>query len=180
MRHLFLALTLLLAGPALAASALPPAVVKDARLPLHLNGSGEFRKFFLHIYDASLWMEGSQTKRDNTFALHIVYARDLPARGIVDISLDEMNRLKTPSASQLTLWGQDLARVIPDVKKGDSLTGLYRPGSGTHFYHNGRKTGAVKDPAFGEAFFAIWLDERTLAPALRAALLGCSDDPSAC
>lgn len=40
------------------------------------------------------------------------------------------------------------------------------------FYHQGRLSGKVADPAFARAFFAIWLDARTRVPALRARLLG--------
>ena len=53
---------------------------------------------------------------------------------------------------------------------GDHLIGLYRP-EGAYFYQGERLLGAIASPAFAAAFFAIWLDGRTSAPDLRAALL---------
>jgi hypothetical protein len=46
------------------------------------------------------------------------------------------------------------------------------PGFGARFWRNGAPLGEVADPAFSRAFFSIWLDPRTSAPELRAALLG--------
>jgi hypothetical protein len=37
---------------------------------------------------------------------------------------------------------------------------------------NGDPLGEIADPAFGPAFFAIWLHPETSAPKLRSALLG--------
>jgi Chalcone isomerase-like len=58
------------------------------------------------------------------------------------------------------------------VKSGDKLTGVFLPKQGTRFFFNGRLTAEINDPAFGDAFFAIWLDEKTKQPGLRRALLG--------
>ena len=63
-----------------------------------------------------------------------------------------------------------MARIFPDVRPGDHVLGLQLP-EGAHFFLNDRPLGAIDDPAFARAFFAIWLDARTSAPELRAALL---------
>jgi len=60
--------------------------------------------------------------------------------------------------------------VFPDVQPGDHLLGVYRP-EGAYFHQGERLLGAIEAPGFAAAFFAIWLDERTSAPQLRAALL---------
>lgn len=65
-----------------------------------------------------------------------------------------------------------MARVLPDVKKGEHLTGVNRPGVGAEFYYQGRIVGTITDPAFAQAFFAIWLDARTREPGLRRSLIG--------
>jgi hypothetical protein len=62
--------------------------------------------------------------------------------------------------------------LFPDVAAGDSLSGLYLPGRGARFFHNGEPLGEIDDAQFARAFFSIWLDPRTSAPDLRAALLG--------
>ena len=70
----------------------------------------------------------------------------------------------------LAAWQERLAGLFPDVAPGDHIVGLYRP-DGAHFLHNGRELGRIDDPRFARDFFAIWLDPRTSAPDLRAALL---------
>ena len=59
----------------------------------------------------------------------------------------------------------------PDVKKGDRIVGVYQPGNGARFFFNGASRGEIRDAAFAERFFAIWLGPRTSEPAMRAALL---------
>ena len=74
-------------------------------------------------------------------------------------------------AQQRGRWLDAMKRLFPDVAKGDRLTGVHEPGRGARFFHNDRPIGGVDDPDFARAFFAIWLDERTVAPALRESLL---------
>jgi hypothetical protein len=62
--------------------------------------------------------------------------------------------------------------VFPDVQSGDRITGLYLPGQGARFYFGERLLGEVNDAEFARAFFAIWLDPRTRAPALLESMRG--------
>ena len=64
-----------------------------------------------------------------------------------------------------------LQRVLPDIKKGDRVMGLNRPGLGAQFLVNGKPTGDIRDTEFARLFFGIWLAPNTSEPALRAALL---------
>jgi Chalcone isomerase-like len=83
-----------------------------------------------------------------------------------------MARLRNLSDTQIKAWTADLKKAFPDVKSGDKLTGVYLPKIGTRFFFNSRLTAEINDPAFGDAFFAIWLDEKAKRPELRRALLG--------
>jgi hypothetical protein len=83
-----------------------------------------------------------------------------------------MRRLSLADEPRLTLWRDEMARVFPDVRKGENITGVNRPGAGVEFYHEGRLTGLVRDPGFARAFFGIWLDPRTREPGLRESLFG--------
>jgi len=82
------------------------------------------------------------------------------------------DRLGLADEPTLARWGEALAAALPSVAAGDTLSGLHRPGRGAAFWHDGRATAELDDPALAQAFFAIWLDERTREPALRARLLG--------
>jgi hypothetical protein len=62
--------------------------------------------------------------------------------------------------------------LFPDVAAGDTLAGEHLPGRGARFFRNGQALGEIADAEFSRAFFSIWLDARTSAPELRAALLG--------
>ena len=65
-----------------------------------------------------------------------------------------------------------MLRVFPDVRKGDRLLGLQRPGEAAVFWLNGRLRGEIRDAEFARRFFGIWLSPQTSEPALRRALLG--------
>ena len=164
----FLALLMPVCAQALA---LPEQVAKD--FPgLRLAGEGRLRWFGLHVYDASLWIRGDKWTGEQEFVLDIRYARDFKASRIVQTSADEMRRLGFADEPQLAKWMDQMGRVFPDVKKGEHLTGINRPGAGAEFYYQGKAIGLIADPAFARAFFAIWLDARTREPGLRKALIG--------
>lgn len=161
-------------GAIAAPSDLPEAVhisIPNARLA----GEGDFRWLGLKIYRAQLWV-GEQGYRDNAphaarFALDLRYARALHGTRIAQSSIDEMQKLGVGSPAQHQAWLADMERLFPDVKQGSRITGVYLPDTGAGFYLDGKPLGAVRDPEFGRAFFAIWLDPKTSAPALRKDLL---------
>ncbi len=139
-------------------------------------GSGAYRWFGLKLYDATLYAARRGFSADNwasvPLALELAYARSLDGGKIAEASVDEMKKLGVGSPAQLRAWGDAMKRVFPDVTEGTRLTGVYQPGQPTRFLRNGETVGEIADPAFGPAFFAIWLHPKTSAPKLRAALLG--------
>jgi hypothetical protein len=143
----------------------------DAR-PL---GAGRLTWFGLHVYDAQLFVSSGFDPANPSakpLALELTYARALSGKAIADRSYDEIVKLAIGSDAQRTRWRGEMAAIFPDVKGGQRLAGIYRPDAPTRFYLDGRYLGEVTDPAFGRAFFAIWLDPRTSAPQLRSRLLG--------
>ena len=79
---------------------------------------------------------------------------------------------QTEDGSEPFRFNDRVARVFPDIRKGDRLTGVNLPGVGAEFYHNGRFIGMIADERFAVAFFSIWLDPRTREPELRESLIG--------
>lgn len=171
---LLLAIGLLLPLPA-AARSLPPAVEALAG-PLRLAGEGEMRWFGLKLYDAALWVEAGVAPGAASaaagHALALRYARAIEAERLVNTSIAEIRRLGDHDDARLAHWRGLLTEALPSVAAGDTLVGLHRPGRGASFWHDGRLTAQLDDPELARAFFAIWLDPRTRAPALRARLLG--------
>lgn len=135
---------------------------------LRPRGRGSFRRFGFLVYDASLWT--GDLPDAPPLALRLDYRRRLAGQAIAAASVDEMRRFVADEA-RLAAWGQAMRRIFPDVDAGDHLLGVWRD-EGAFFYRNEQLIGAVRDPAFARAFFAIWLDPRSSAPALRTALLG--------
>jgi hypothetical protein len=135
-------------------------------------GAGSLHWFGLHVYDARLAVAGERFDPAQPFALTLRYARDLAGARIADASLEEIRRLGFGTRADHAHWLDEMRRVFPDVRRGDELTGTAVPGRGVEFALNGRPIGAIDDPAFARAFFAIWFDPRTRARDLRASLLG--------
>ena len=168
---LFIMAFALLTPTGVMALALPEQVAKDFP-DLRLAGEGRLRWLGLHIYDASLWIKGARWNGEQEFALDIRYARDIKARRLIQTSLDEMRRLGFGDERRFGKWGDEMTRVLPDVRKGERLTGVNRPHAGAEFYYQVRMVGTISDPEFAHAFFAIWLDARTREPSLRQSLIG--------
>lgn len=175
---------LLLAG--LAAPLLPTGLLHAAggRLPQEvlqhleqprLQGSGKLRYFGLHVYDARLWV-GPEFRADayerSALALELEYARTLYGRQIAERSVVEMKNLAAVDETSAGAWLDALARIIPDVKAGDRITGVALPGDSTRFFLNGRAIGQLRDAQFTRLFFGIWLSPRTSEPGLRSSLIG--------
>jgi hypothetical protein len=163
-----------LAAPAGSSSPAPPYL--SAEIPqAYLAGSGTFRYFGMHIYDAQLWVGPSGYRPDapraTPFALELRYARALNGRKIAASSADEIKTLGLGTNAQRSDWLARMEKLFPDVQEGTRITGVYLPAQGAHFYRDGKLLGEIADPEFAAAFFAIWLDPKTSAPPLRTALL---------
>jgi Chalcone isomerase-like len=172
-----LALTLGLAMPAavLATSPRAPSSVASAISSPRLSGAGRFTWFGLKIYEARLWIgpdrfDPSQFAA-SAFALELQYARSLDGKAIADSSADEIEQLGLGNESARQRWREAMSRIFPNVAENDRLIGIHKPGAGVSFVLNDRPIGAIDDPQFGAAFFAIWLDPKTRAPGLRKAIL---------
>ena len=132
-------------------------------------GSGEFRRFGFLVYEATLWVGGEDPLRP-PLALKLTYKRSIAGRAIAEASVKEIRNLGLADERLLKTWGEQMARLFPDVRDGDHILGVYQPDS-ARFYFNDRLLGSIDDPAFARAFFAIWLDAKSSAPELRNLLL---------
>jgi Chalcone isomerase-like len=135
-------------------------------------GEGTMRWFGLKVYEAQLWTAGGAPDFARPLRLELRYARALRGVAIAERSDEEIARLGFGTPQERAEWLTAMKRLFPDVTTGDTLAGEHVPGFGARFWRNGAPLGEVADPAFSRAFFSIWLDPRTSAPDLRAALLG--------
>lgn len=155
---------------AVQAAALPEPV--EDRFPqMEAVGQGDLRWFGFNVYQATLWAPDGSYSPERPFALEIMYRRDFSAEQLTEGSVRELDRLGY-GAEEVALWQAAMLAVFPSVRSGERLTGLSDGSGGVMFFHGDRPVGRIAEPGFAEAFFAIWLDERTRNGRLRAALLG--------
>lgn len=143
-----------------------------------LLGSARLSVWGFNVYDARLFVAPgfrAEAYAQTPFALELRYLRAFTGPDIAQRSLDEMRRAGPLTDAQATRWLRDMVAAFPDVKQGDSLIGLYQPGSGVRFSHNGVSLGTVGDAAFAMRFMGIWLAPQTSEPVMRAALLALAD-----
>jgi hypothetical protein len=168
--------TVLVARPLQAqATVAPPAEVAQALPRVRLQGQGRMRFLGLLVYDVRLWAADTllvERWEDTPLALELSYARALAGPAIAERSLTEMQRQGPIVPAQAEHWLAGMTRLFPDVRDGDRLTGVYRPGSAATFFFNGQARGELVDAEFARRFFGIWLAPQTSEPGLRERLLG--------
>jgi len=159
-------------------AAMPTAEVQAMLPSARLLGSTRLSVWGFSVYDAKLFVTPgfrAEAYAQSPFALELRYLRDFTGKDIAQRSLDEMRRNGPMSEAQATRWLREMVGAFPNVKKGDSLIGMYQPGSGVRFSHNGVSLGTVGDAAFALRFMGIWLAPQTSEPVMRAALLALAD-----
>ena len=153
----------------------PTAAAQAAPLNgARLAGTARLRFWGLDIYQARLWVQPGFQAADfarHPFGLELEYQRNFNRTDIAARSIEEMRRIGRFSDTQADAWQAALVAALPDVKKGDRITGLHLPGNGVRFLLNGQAYGEVRDAAFAPLFFGIWLSPATSEPALRQSLL---------
>lgn len=159
-----------IAVPVAAASQLPEGTRAELPAMQHV-GEARFVKWLMHVYDATLWAADPRRPLESALALELRYARGLRGGDIADRSAEEMRR-QGVDEGKLARWLPAMKEIFPDVRRGDRLVGVLRANGTTRFFRDGRPIGDVDDPAFGRAFFGIWLREDTSEPDMRRALLG--------
>lgn len=139
-----------------------PEVVGEARLKM----------FFFKIYDASLIAQNGVFEQDQPFALKLKYLRDFDGKDIASRSVDEMRKQGMQDEVKLAKWFQQMKLLFPNVKEGQTITGIVDANQVSHFYFDSQHLGKVEDKEFSEWFFNIWLAENTSQPDMRLALIG--------
>ena len=151
-----------------------PAEAREAITDASLSGTGKLTFFGLDVYQSSLWIAPNFKParfENHAFALELQYLRSFTADAIAQRSIQEMQRLEPLPEQKAEQWLNALREALPNVKKGDRLIGMHRPGAGVVFWNNGKRSGEVRDAEFARQFFAIWLSPKTSEPKLRRALL---------
>lgn len=160
-----------------APAASAPDEVARVQPQAQLRGRSLLRFLGMDIYEARLWTDAHfalARYAQHPFALELEYRRSLSGHLIARRSVAEMRRQGDFSAEQTAQWEARMQALFPDVQAGDRITGIYAPGVGARFLHNGRLLGEANDPLFARLFFGIWLSPETSEPQMRCALAACT------
>jgi len=147
---------------------------------LALNGLGlrQATVFKVNVYIAALYVAKTSNDpkallgADTSSAMILHFVRNVAAgdlkkgwtEGFEKNAKDELPALEERIA-MLTGW-------MADVKAGERLTFIYKPGSGVQVDVNGVVKGTVKGDDFAKAFLSIWLGADPPNPGIKAGLLG--------
>lgn len=134
-------------------------------------GKGEYEWGLWTVYDAELMSEDGSYDAEKPYALKLTYHMDFDGSDIAERSVKEVRGQKAASKEQLAKWGEEMKKVFPDVKEGDVITGINDNSGNAVFLYNGKEVGTINDAGFADAFFGIWLSEKTSEPKLRNKLL---------
>ncbi len=167
---------LVMLGVCLGLGAASPALAVDCVNQYLANaskvGSGEGRRFVFHAYNATLSAPHAAYRADKPFALTLDYHMSFSGKAIAHESIAQMRRMGGYSADQLSRWQVQLEKIFPDLAPGMSITGVRLKSGKTVFCTPAGELGRMTDPAFADAFFAIWLGDKTESQTLRRQLTG--------
>ena len=154
--------------------------VKIKRLQPYLQtptliGRGKLTYWGFDVYLASLWASEASVNAEQwqmqRIALELNYLRDFKGADIAKSSIDEIHAQSSLPKSKATLWLKTLEDIFPNIKKGQTLVGIYIPNVGAQFLYETALIGEIKDLELTKRFFDIWLSQQTSAPQLRKRLL---------
>lgn len=149
---------------------------------LMLNGAGVGRRLMFKVYAMGFYLPGRA--RDTREALAIDGPRRLRIVLLRDVSGEDFDDAVTRSSAedkdmdprvneQMVVLGRAIARQPQGLRKGDTLTLDWIPGTGTVIELNRRPlTEPLRDAAFYQALLNIWLGDKPTDSRLKTRLLG--------
>jgi hypothetical protein len=157
----------------------PDRMRVDSR-ELTLNGLGVRKATFLKVkvYVAALYSQ--QTSRDAKALLAASGPDELILQFVRDVGVDDLTKawnegFERNSKQQLPAFKDRIAKLnswMSDMKTGQRLTFIRRPGAGIEVGVNGTVKGTIEGDDFARALLSIWLGETPPNPELKQGLLG--------
>lgn len=147
---------------------------------LTLNGLGARKATFLkvNVYVAALYSQ--QPSRDPKPLLAASGPDELILQFVRNVGVDDLTKawnegFERNSKQQLPAFKERIAKLnswMTDMKTGQRLTFIRRPGTGIEVGVNGTVKGTIEGDDFARALLSIWLGETPPNPELKVGLLG--------
>lgn len=188
MKHL-LALSCLVMGFSQGASAIEVGgmkvdeTVRVSNKELKLNGVGIRVKAIFKVYVAALYLPEKKTtvpevlelagpRRLTLIMLREISSEDFGQSFMTGLNANSDKAEKSKIINQMVKMGEIFAS-IPSLKKGDTITTDWIPGSGMLIQVNGKPVGEIlPDINFYNAYLKIWLGEKPADSSLKQNMLG--------
>jgi hypothetical protein len=147
---------------------------------LALNGLGlrQATAFKVNVYVAALYVAKTSTDPNALLAANTPY--QLILQFVRNVGADDVRKgwsegFEKNAKDQLPALKDRIAMVnswMADVKTGERLTFIHKPGTGLQVDVNGTVKGTIKGDDFSKAFLSIWLGGDPPNPEIKAGLLG--------
>jgi hypothetical protein len=157
-----------------------PNEMEYKKVKLILNGHGTRVKFFMKVYEGSLYLESANSNAEE------IINNDVP----MSIRMDVISSLVTPDAMKTALnegleksIGKNTGPIMKginqlnsilksDIVAGDFYEFTYLPDSGIHVLKNSTYIDTIPGIDFKKAFFGIFLSSNPIQKSLKKAMLG--------
>jgi hypothetical protein len=146
---------------------------------LTLNGLGlrQATAFKVNVYVAALYV--SKTSNDANAILAANAPKELTMQFVRDVGADDLRKgwnegFEKNAKADLAALKDRIATYngwMADMKSGQKITVVHKPGAGVEVNVSGSAKGTIKGDDFAKALFSIWLGDPP-NPELKAGLLG--------
>jgi hypothetical protein len=157
-----------------------PEQVQSEGAALKLNGLGlrQATIFKVNVYVAALYV--AQTSTDPNAILKSSAPKELVLHFVRDVGRADLNKgwqegFENNAQSQLPALKERIEAfkgLMADVKTGERLRLVHKPGAGVQVDVNKAVKGTIKGDDFAHALFSIWLGSNPPNTELKAGLLG--------
>ena len=157
-----------------------PSSMKYEGTELMLNGQGTRVKFFMKVYETSLYLGSQSSNAEEILNSNEAMAIRLDVTSSMvttDAMKDALNSgLVKSTGNNTSAISKEIEQLIStfnsDVTDSDFFEFIYMPDTGTNVLKNSTYIDTVPGIAFKKAFFGIWLSKNPIQKNLKKAMLG--------
>ena len=157
-----------------------PSSMEYQGAKLVLNGQGTRVKFFMKVYDTSLYLGSASSNAEEILDSDKAMAIRLDVTSTmvtIDAMKDALNEGLVKSTGNNTgPISEEIEQLIStftgDVTDSDFFEFIYMPDAGTNVLKNSTYIDTIPGIEFKKAFFGIWLSKNPIQKNLKKAMLG--------
>ena len=157
-----------------------PSSIEYQGTKLMLNGQGTRVKFFMKVYDTSLYLGSASSNAEEILDSNVAMAIRLDVTSTmvtIDAMKDALNEGLVKSTGNNTgPITEEIEQLIStftgDVTDSDFFEFIYMPDAGTNVLKNSTYIDTIPGIEFKKAFFGIWLSKNPIQKNLKKAMLG--------